>query len=124
MPTCSQHQCLVAEPNITFGDHCSAVNTNVSVPLTNWQLEVRMHWVEPMPLSHATTSPATIHEYFRAYPLRTKLYSVGLMCSPRWALMWAWVFERDTALKLLHQHIVHHQVCSADAQQLKQHVAT
>jgi len=83
----------------------SAVNTNITLPMTNWQLEVRMRWVKVEP-----AVPTTIHELFKQQPIKTKLYSVGVLCSPRWALIWAWLFDRDPALKLLHQHISQHQV--------------
>jgi hypothetical protein len=82
-----------------------AVNTNVTLPLTHWQLEVRMRWVKAVPVV-----PTNINELFEAHPLKTKLYSVGLLCSPRWALLWAWLFDREPGLRLLQLHIAQHQV--------------
>ncbi|KAF8062902.1 PUB35 [Scenedesmus sp. PABB004] len=74
------------------------------MPVSDWQLEVRMRWVRAPP--PATT---TIGELFEAHPLKTKLYSVGLLCSPRWALLWAWAFDREPGLRLLQTHIAQHQ---------------
>jgi hypothetical protein len=82
-----------------------AVNTNITLPLTHWQLEVRMRWVKAAPIV-----PTNINELFEAHPLKTKLYAVGLLCSPRWALLWAWLFDREPGLRLLQLHIAQHQV--------------
>lgn len=82
-----------------------AVNTNITLPLTHWQLEVRVRWVKAAPII-----PTNINELFEAHPLKTKLYAVGLLCSPRWALLWAWLFDRDPGLRLLQLHIAQHQV--------------
>ncbi|KAF6258058.1 hypothetical protein COO60DRAFT_1460844 [Scenedesmus sp. NREL 46B-D3] len=51
-------------------------------------LEVRMQWVKAVPIV-----PTNINEWFEAHPLKTKLYMMGLLCSPRWALLWAWMFD-------------------------------
>lgn len=105
------HQQLISKPIRTTHTSLPAANTNISLPLTSWQLEVRMRWVKAAAsLDAAAKGPASIHEYFDAHPLRTKLYSVGLMCSPRWALLWAWLFDREPGLLLLHQHVAQHQV--------------
>jgi hypothetical protein len=100
-PACAISLMMSAAPAYCL----SAVNTNITLPMTNWQLEVRMRWVKVQP-----AVPTTIHELFKQQPIKTKLYSVGVLCSPRWALIWAWLFDRDPALKLLHQHIGQHQV--------------
>lgn len=47
-----------------------------------------MQWVKAVPIV-----PTNINEWFEAHPLKTKLYMMGLLCSPRWALLWAWMFD-------------------------------
>lgn len=129
--SCSKLRNAEDHARAAYHQHCCdllfAVNTNVSLPLTSWQLEVRMRWVKAAPLPHSLANgPTSIHEFFDAHPLRTKLYSVGLMCSPRWALMWAWVFDQEPGLKLLHQHVAQHQVgpCSKTPSALKPAICT
>lgn len=108
------HKSLYPVPQAQMIVSCvPAVNTNISFPLTDWQLEVRMRWVKAAPVSASISKLTSIHEYFEAKPLRTKLYSVGLMCSPRWTLAWAWLFDREPGLRLLHTHIQQHQVSVA-----------
>jgi hypothetical protein len=92
-------------PNRSVAAFLQTVNTNVTLPLTHWQLEVRMRWVKAVPVV-----PTNINELFEAHPLKTKLYSVGLLCSPRWALLWAWLFDREPGLRLLQLHIAQHKV--------------
>uniref|UniRef100_A0A383VPS3 U-box domain-containing protein n=1 Tax=Tetradesmus obliquus TaxID=3088 RepID=A0A383VPS3_TETOB len=86
------------------------VNTNITLPLTHWQLEVRVRWVKAAPII-----PTNINELFEAHPLKTKLYAVGLLCSPRWALLWAWLFDRDPGLRLLQLHFAQHQAHVLDS---------
>ena len=41
----------------------------------------------PLQLQH-------IGQLFESYPIRTKLYSIGLLCSPRLCMLWAWWVSR------------------------------
>lgn len=73
------------------------------MPLTHWQLELRLVRKPRLP---ATTLAALV----AAHPLRSQLYAVAMLCSPRWALLAAWLLDREPGLALLHGHINHHQV--------------
>jgi hypothetical protein len=78
------------------------------------ETRVRLHRTSPLHLQG-------IQDFFDAYPIRTRLYSIGLLCSPRLTMLWTYLFDHSNTLRLLHQHVLDSRVGRAAGRGLRRH---
>ncbi len=57
-------------------------------------MRVRLHRSSPRHLQH-------LGDFFAAFPIRARLYSIGLLCSPRLTLLWTYLFDHSNTVRLL-----------------------
>ncbi len=81
-----------------------AVNSNIHIPFTDWQLELRLRAVDG-----SLAAPGSIQDFSTQHPISAKLYSIGVLCSPRVTLLWGRLFD-NRMLQLLHEHVDEQQV--------------